>query len=118
MTQIPMTDLTRSYLPILFVVAIVGGALTLGMAVQNWTSAPALISERVSSLELQRKQDMQEIGQQFKSLTSSLDELRKAITDPLNSRLPVDLVRQTDLEVFCLKLQVLNPTTSFKCPLS
>ncbi len=115
-TQTDLKDITKSYIPLLAVIGLVFFTFQGGVAYQSITQAPTTLSKKVDDLETARKQDLVDINAAIARLASGVEDLRKTILDPASRGVPVDIVRFSDLRVFCLELRVENPATNIKCP--
>ena len=112
----PLQDVTKTYLPIVFVVGLVVAAFGLGNTYRDIATQPQALTQRLDHLESQRKVDLENINATIGKLAGSVDDLRKTLLDPASRGVPVDIVRFSDLRVFCLELRVENPTVTIRCP--
>lgn len=108
-------DLTKGAIPILLVIAAMYAALQVGTFIERLSSGTSDIDRRFKAVEDARKSDLLPIIDSIKELRSSVEEITKTLRDPNSRAIPTDLVRLTDLYVFCLQMQVKNPTINFAC---
>jgi hypothetical protein len=110
-----LQDLTRGAVPILIVIAAIYCAVQVGFYIERLSSGTSAVDQRFKQVEEARKADLAPIIDSIKDLRGSVEDIRKALQDPTSRAIPTDLVRLSDLYVFCLQMKIANSTLSLQC---